>query len=229
MMSSIFPDGRQSSVNHLTASRKRSEQQSVAALRPDDHEPLNLTVSKTKSFSVRVKTPTQALMFVRFLLAKVVIRKDLTVLSDPEIALLSESWEILGKCKDQSFIKRWHKVVSNLRYIEMSRIGTKLNPKIDQTNWWNYLRHLPGLPSDCAYFGWWKTFRIKDWFRFRNRELDSKSSPKRFIGVGYQDSGTARDVAYDGSPRWQEVVGARLFFGLEEMAPLGAPNLRLRY
>lgn len=29
--------------------------------------------------------------------------------------------------------------------------------------------------------------------------------PKRFVGIGYRDKGTARDPAEDASPRWQEV------------------------
>lgn len=30
--------------------------------------------------------------------------------------------------------------------------------------------------------------------------------PKRFIGIGYRDKGTAKDPAEDASPRWQEVA-----------------------
>lgn len=192
-------------------------QQSVADLHPDSHDPLNLTVSKTKSFSVRVKTPTHALMFVRFLLAKIVYRRDLKVLTVPEQFLLSESWDVLRKCNDPSFWKKNRQVVTNLTYLYQWRKG-HLNPNIDHTMWWKMLERIEGLPSLHAYFGWWKTFQIKDWFRFKNRALSSKSSPKRFIGVGYRDSGTARDVAFDGSPTWQEVAGASVSF--ETQAPL---------
>lgn len=33
--------------------------------------------------------------------------------------------------------------------------------------------------------------------------------PKARIGIGYRDKGSARDLAYDGSPRWQEVAAHR--------------------
>lgn len=36
----------------------------------------------------------------------------------------------------------------------------------------------------------------------------TKSKAKRHVGVGYNDSGTARDVARDGSPHWTEVAEA---------------------
>jgi len=32
---------------------------------------------------------------------------------------------------------------------------------------------------------------------------------ERYIGVGYKDKGTARDPAFDGSPRWQDVAMRR--------------------
>jgi hypothetical protein len=33
--------------------------------------------------------------------------------------------------------------------------------------------------------------------------------PAARIGIGYRDKGSARDLAYDGSPRWQEVAAHR--------------------
>lgn len=36
--------------------------------------------------------------------------------------------------------------------------------------------------------------------------LKRQTQPKRWIGVGYRDKGTRRDVAWDGSPSWQEVA-----------------------
>lgn len=219
--------GGETSVDPLTASRNSRKQLSVADHNPGGYDPLNLTVSKTKTFRVLVKTPTQALMIVRFLLAKVIHQRDFR-LTDAEELLMLEAWEILGSVKDQSFKAKYNKIVSNLRYVELSRRGTTLNPNIDHTQWWKMLARLEGIPSSHAFFGWWKTFRIKDWFRIRNRALESKSSQKRFIGVGYQDHGTARDVAFDGSPRWQEVVGARLFLSAEKEEPLCSPFLGLR-
>jgi hypothetical protein len=35
--------------------------------------------------------------------------------------------------------------------------------------------------------------------------------PARYIGIGYKDKGSARNLAYDGSPSWQEVCTKRLW------------------
>lgn len=40
-----------------------------------------------------------------------------------------------------------------------------------------------------------------------------KLPPPRYIGVGYKDKGTARDPAWDGSPRWQDVASKEVVDG----------------
>lgn len=41
-----------------------------------------------------------------------------------------------------------------------------------------------------------------------SKESNKHIPPKRFIGIGYRDKGTARDLALDGSPSWQEVASS---------------------
>lgn len=44
-------------------------------------------------------------------------------------------------------------------------------------------------------------------YRARVKQLqDYRSPPKRFIGIGYGDHGTAKDLSHDGNPSWQEVA-----------------------
>lgn len=38
-----------------------------------------------------------------------------------------------------------------------------------------------------------------------------KLPPKPYIGIGYRDKGSARNLSYDGSPTWQEVASAKLW------------------
>jgi hypothetical protein len=40
--------------------------------------------------------------------------------------------------------------------------------------------------------------------------------PKRFVGVGYQDKGTCREVSFDSSPSWQVVASSR---SVDEQCP----------
>jgi hypothetical protein len=48
-------------------------------------------------------------------------------------------------------------------------------------------------------------------YRLRSTEKQVRQKdtpPKAFIGIGYRDKGSARDLAWDGSPKWQEVAMA---------------------
>jgi len=67
------------------------------------------------------------------------------------------------------------------------------------------LSHGRGYFSARIYFG--RKFEMirayKVWIKTR---FPKKFSPKKFVGVGYGDHGTARSVASDGSPHWTEVA-----------------------
>jgi len=65
-----------------------------------------------------------------------------------------------------------------------------------------------GLLTPCDYFGRRTFFNVKTVLRRVNLALKKKPRQPNRIGVGYRDHGTARDVAWDGSPTWQEVAVA---------------------
>jgi hypothetical protein len=69
----------------------------------------------------------------------------------------------------------------------------------------NFLTKSHHLKIHNAYYGRTKQNPVKSLLRGRNRMSPIKSRPKRFIGVGYRDKGNKRNVAEDGSPRWEEV------------------------
>lgn len=193
------------------------KQQYVAALCLDDHDPIELVVNRYKTFRVLVRTPSEALMIVRVLLSKIVYRRNLSVLTDAEQYLLAECWKILSEGRSRSMVQSKKQLVSSLLYIENCRTGTILNEKLDHTLWWKMLERKEGVMSPFAYFGWWGSHRIERFFRFRNRESERPcNANKRFIGVGYRDAGTARNVAFDASPSWQEVASVRLPFEKEK-------------
>jgi hypothetical protein len=64
------------------------------------------------------------------------------------------------------------------------------------------------LLSPHSYFGRRKQSNVDCVLRRKNRSLHKPSRQKRWMGVGYKDSGTYRDVAIDGSPTWQEVASS---------------------
>jgi len=188
------------------------KQQSVADPRLDFHDPIELVVNRSRTFSVKVRTPTEALMICRVLLSKIVVRRDLSILSTAEQYILSEAWNVLRMRKSRSLVLAKSSLVASLLYVENCRRMT-LNPNVDHSSWWTMLSRKEGILSPHAYFGWFGSNNITQYLRFRNRETERpKTANKRFVGVGYRDKGNTRDVAFDASPTWQEVAGVHLPF-----------------
>jgi hypothetical protein len=79
------------------------------------------------------------------------------------------------------------------------------------------LENLPKelLPSPHAYFGMKgnRDLRTSYTLLFNDAILPKKAKSKRYIGVGYKDKGSCRDVAFDSSPHWKEVA---TFFSNQE-------------
>lgn len=193
--------------DYLTRSLDISSQQSVADLCPCDYDPTNFKVSKQFSFELRKKGLSESVQVCRFLLSKIVLKRNLKSLNPYEMAILLGSWERIIKSKDISFQNTNIKLFSSFEYLIEMIGNTQVFDGPHQNQWWLYLFKGLGFNSLCPIFGWWKNFKLSDWLRSINRDLRKKARPKRFIGVGYRDSGTARDVARDASPKWQEVCG----------------------
>jgi hypothetical protein len=87
-------------------------------------------------------------------------------------------------------------------------LGTlKVEPLSGAKVYAQFLQRRYILPSFNAYFGWRKSTELGRFIGVQNRKLkDRRPRPTRFIGVGYKDSGTARNVSIDASPSWQEVA-----------------------
>lgn len=62
----------------------------------------------------------------------------------------------------------------------------------------------------------WKYFSGKFEIRMGKKlgTPNDKLTPKRYIGIGYRDKGTARDLALNGEPSWQEYCKMRLWDNL---------------
>lgn len=67
------------------------------------------------------------------------------------------------------------------------------------------------LRVGCAYFG--KKLIKPNECLLRKRTPNSRNasrSRRRFIGVGYKDHGTMKNIAEDGTPHWKEVSAAQI-------------------
>jgi len=149
----------------------------------------------------------ERLLLVKMIFAKVAWEGPAS-LTQEELAVLELSWERITAYSDPSWLKfksrEWivlEDLFFHLRDRERWFFGTLNVQKHAQ-----YLAGKGCLPSPCAYFGWVKSHKISSYLKVTNRSLWRKAPPKRFVGVGYRDSGQCRDPAWDASPSWQEIA-----------------------
>jgi hypothetical protein len=164
-------------------------------------------VSKDKSFFLKKMGASEAFKLLRLILSGMAAEnRDLTVEEEVIATLLMERCETE---RDPSFIRKWRgrvgETLSNL--LLWSRKALKFNPPYMMEAVFLYQR-MGILVTPCAYFGWARSVDLKDLIGTQIRQRNPRPRPKRFMGVGYADSGTARDTAYDASPRWQEVYSS---------------------
>lgn len=197
---------RQSSNQCVNSSIAESGQRH----RPGTHDPRNLySVSKDYSFQLK-KLPAEQLFAIWRLLLSKELHKGVGSLEDSEVNTLWLLYMKLSELKDPSF-----------RYgIWNSRVGEAL---LNQFRWIVGILKFPPssgrdhfvqtsgrqgyLASAWAFFGWEKEFKLEQILHRKNRRLKTKNPPpKRFVGVGYRDSGHRRDSAFEGSPHWKEVA-----------------------
>jgi len=126
-----------------------------------------------------------------------------------EKALLFFCYDDCNQEKDPSFRAKWNSDLGNdLKNLFLWISGNLKITPVHDFNWYvNFLQSKGTLVQSHAYFGWLKNFgQLRRCFKSINRALWKKPQPKRWMGVGHRDTGTARDPAYDASPSWQEVA-----------------------
>lgn len=184
-----------------------TKQQSVADQSPCNHDPKIWEVSKDFGFKFSC-TPSEALFGLRFLISKELYeRKELTAEDLYLGTLFSEKLETV---KDQSFLRKWKTLIDKVNEFFFTLRG----PRAKTLRWLirgtmyhpEKEKFLSVVLSPHAFFGRKKFFNVKNFVRKVNRLKNRKPSTTRFLGVGYKDHGTARDVAWDGSPSWQELA-----------------------
>jgi len=167
-----------------------------------------MEVSKTISWELRGNLRTQTLVW-KFLLSKLV-QEGGDSLSSQERFVLPLLFIKLEGVKDKGWVEKysnWFETTKRLfRYFTLySQPNSRMiwSKAVVSSSFFS-----GGLFSACAFYGRRTFFNVKTVLRKINRNLRKKSRPPNRIGVGYRDHGTARDVAYDGSPSWQEVAAA---------------------
>lgn len=174
---------------------------------PDSHDPRNLRVSTWDSFELRKTSPREGLLLLKMLLSRVVWEGPQT-LSQRDLALVVLVYDNLRTVKDLNFqlvFRRW--VVETTLFLHQRSFLDCFTSS-----------HSPAAVSEAsrkgaigtlhAFYGWFRLFRVGTYLRTVNRRFRRPTPPKRFIGVGYRDHGTAGSPSWDGTPGWQEIASS---------------------
>ena len=169
-------------------------------------KPTFLEVSKDRTFSLKLRTPSQGVSILRFLFTKFYARGE--VLTDTEVILLE-------------LLKIYFEELRNAPFGKQVLRDTQLMGTFALFRMWNTF-HSTELPSWAknqvdllirqysmsprAFLGFEKLFKVEDFIKSRNRKLATCPPPQRRIGVGYRDKGTAAIPHLDGTPSWQQVA-----------------------
>jgi len=144
----------------------------------------------------------------RYLMSKFLFAAEEEFSEEEKVALFT-SWEkMIVLCERNPEYKQKH-----FHYLWITRgVLQSLNSEITAEDRQNFHRQISGFLSHGRgyfsapiYFGLRRQGELlyEVWVKTRFPKV---SKAKRHVGVGYSDSGTARNVATDGSPHWTEVA-----------------------
>lgn len=127
--------------------------------------------------------------------------------TEDEILELNLLFFRIGDEADICFIQRYKilfKDLENLRNIILSKATSHIASSVAK----KYLEQFNcEVQIHNSYFGRRNQNPPPSLLRKRNRNnAKNFRNRKRFLGVGYKDHGTMKNIATDGSPTWQEVA-----------------------
>lgn len=128
-----------------------------------------------------------------------------------EIGQFIDNCEFLCErlAKDPQAAKKYNPEMTLWRTF-MSVVTKRTLPKVTQVlkNLAGFL-HVADRYSASSFYGNYRSVLQALKLKRINRLLERKAvSPKRVVGVGYNDHGNRKEVALDGSPSWQEVASS---------------------
>lgn len=160
-------------------------------------------------YRVRFMKGIKKITIFRFLLAKLLYEEEGLHLD--EYIVMYELYYSLSGSTDPSFIqkyKNWFKrtipMFESVARATSFPVRLKKQSHTEQA----YQEFLsPLIPTRRGYYGLKGQRDLrKSWSLKLNSALPvQKIPPKAYVGVGYRDKGSRKDVAKDGSPSWQEV------------------------
>lgn len=186
----------------------RTEQALTSVPSPSFDPSWQLEAKLKEGFIVRIKPGTKRFTLFRFLLAKLVY--DDYGLSIEEYLAMYTLYYDFQDLKDPSFILKygdWFERTTPF-FIDLAQvIQFPVRLSIESSE--QILPFLlPVIPSKRVYFGLkgQRDLRTSFCVQLVSALPPQRIKSKRYVGVGYRDKGTRRDLAKNGNPSWQEVA-----------------------
>lgn len=182
-----------------------------ADLHPSSSEPLfELGRILKEGYKLKMRKGIKRITVFRFLTAKLLYEEEGLHLD--EYIVLFELYYSLYTSEDPGFVRKYRKWFERTQPFFDDLTKAKSFPvRLEKSSHTEqaYQEFLsPVIPTKRSYFGLRGQKNLRQSYSLKlNSALPvQKIPPKSYIGVGYRDKGSRKDVARDGSPAWQEVA-----------------------
>jgi hypothetical protein len=181
----------------------------------------------------RKPSPSEAFRLARFLTTKHCLVGRRRQLSFTDRMVLLEALEVLRTKKSEQMLlqrsREWSalKIALDITLFSLDREFSQSEERAIR-----YLISIDHFLDPHTFFGWQGFGLVEMFIRKKVPPRTQRLPPKRFIGVGYRDTGTCRNVAEDGTPRWQEVASKQLVSTaqlIRDLAKGWTTDLTVRY
>lgn len=212
------PSEKRSTDQALTDKCSFTRKLSRQSPRPCISDPYDVRERVLRGYKMIIKQGTKRITLLRFLLSKMLYGEE--GLSIEEYLCLFHLYFDLTEITESHFLEKHQlnleKVGLLLNKVSDNRIFPLILSEGSRDQMGSLLERF--LPTRREFFGLVGQRELSTSFRIilNDTLVPQKLPPKAYIGVGYKDKGTRRDVSVNGTPGWQEV--GRFFANQEREA-----------
>jgi len=181
--------------------------ESRQSTRPCTSDPYDVWVRVSKGYKMIIKKGTKRVTLLRFLLSKMLNGE--TGISLEEYLCIYHLFYDLMEVSESHFVEKHESNLEKVGQLLSKLSDNRVFPLILNEGSKVQMESLLGefLPTRREFYGLVGQRELGLSFRLIlfDTLVPQKLPPKAYIGVGYKDKGTRRDVSIDGSPGWQKI------------------------